>query len=241
LAVLSAFTASNKACSQVAASPEGGGGGAAATVTVTCWVTVPAALVADRVKIVVEAGLTGALPEAGREPIPGDMLTDATPVTFQLRLEFPLGLMLGGVAMKERIAGNEGGGAATTVTITCWVTVPAVLVADRVKVVVEAGLTIALPEAGREPIPGDMLTDVAPVTFQLRLEFPPGLMLEGLAVRERITGKVVGGKVVGGRVVGGRVVGGRVVGGRVVGGKVAGGEVAGGEVAGGEVTSIVND
>jgi len=114
-----------------------------------------------------------------------------------------------------------GGGAAATVTVTCWVTVPVVLVADRVKMVVEAGLAGVLPEAGREPIPGDMLTDVTPVTFQLRLEFPPGMMLEGLAVKERITGKVVGGKVVGGRVVGGRVVGG--------------------EVVGSEVTSIVTD
>gem|GEM_PF-2854296 len=220
MAVLNAFTASNKACSQVAASPLGGGG-AAATVTVTCWVTVPVVLVADRVKMVVEAGLAGVLPEAGREPIPGDMLTDVTPVTFQLRLEFPPGMMLEGLAVKERITGNEDGGAAATVTVTCWVTVPVVLVADRVKMVVEAGLAGVLPEAGREPIPGDMLTDVTLVTFQLRLEFPPGMMLEGLAVKERITGKVVGGKVVGGRVVGGRVVGG--------------------EVVGSEVTSIVTD
>jgi len=134
-----------------------------------------------------------------------------------------------------------GGGAATTVTVTGWVTVPAALVADRVKMVVEAGLAGALPEAGREPIPGDMLTDVTPVTFQVRLEFPPGLMLEGLAVKEKMTGKVVGGRVVGGKVVGGKVVGGKVVGGRVVGGRVVGGKVVGGKVVGGEVTSIVTD
>jgi hypothetical protein len=44
LAVLNAFTASNRACSQVATSPEGGG--APLTVTVTGRVTGPAALAA---------------------------------------------------------------------------------------------------------------------------------------------------------------------------------------------------
>ena len=34
---------------------------------------------------------------------------------------------------------------------------------------------------------------VAPVTFQVRLEFPPSLMLVGLAVKELMTGGVAGG------------------------------------------------
>ena len=68
--------------------------------------------------MVVEAGLAVALPEAGTAPPPGDMETDVAPVTFQLMVEFPPALMLEGLAVKERITGNEGGGAAATVTVT---------------------------------------------------------------------------------------------------------------------------
>jgi hypothetical protein len=59
------------------------------------------------------------------------MVTKVTPVTFQLSKEFPPGLMLAGMAVKETTTG-EAGGAAPTVTITCLVTVSAVLVAVRV-------------------------------------------------------------------------------------------------------------
>ncbi len=58
---------------------------------------------------------------------------------------------------------------------------------------VAAGLAVALPEGGREPPPGDMETDVTPVAFQLSMELPPELMLEGLAVKEVITGNEAGG------------------------------------------------
>jgi hypothetical protein len=103
-------------------------------------------------------------------------------------------------------------------------------------VVVEAGLATVLPEAGRVPPAGDMLTDVTPVTFQFRMEFPPGLMLAGLAVKERITGDEAGGGEGGGDEVGGGEVGGGEVGGSEVGGsEVGGGEVGGGEVGGDEV------
>jgi hypothetical protein len=62
------------------------------------------------------------------------MVTDVTPVTFQFRVELPPALMLEGLAVKERITGKEagGGGAAATVTVTDWVTLPAALVALKV-------------------------------------------------------------------------------------------------------------
>jgi hypothetical protein len=62
------------------------------------------------------------------------MVTDVTPVTFQLRVELPPALMLGGLVVKELITGKEGvgGGAAATVTVTGWVTLPAALVALKV-------------------------------------------------------------------------------------------------------------
>jgi hypothetical protein len=103
--------------------------------------------------------------------------------------------------------------------------------------VVAAGLTIALPEAGREPPPGDMDIDVAPETLQPRFELPPELMLAGLAVKELITGEVAGGEVGGGEVGGSEVAGGEVDGGEVGGSEVAGGEVG----ADGVVTAIVTD
>jgi hypothetical protein len=64
-----------------------------------------------------------------------------------------------------------------------------------------------------------MVTDATPETFQLRVELPPRLMLEGLAVKERITGNEVGG-------------------GEVGGGEVGGGEVGGGEVGGDGVVTV---
>jgi len=105
-------------------------------------------------------------------------------------------------------------------------------------VVVEAGLFGVFPEAGKEPPPGDMETDVTPVTFQLSVEFPPALMLEGLAVKERMTGNEVGGGEVGGSEVGGSEVGGSEVGGSEVGGSEVGGSEVGGD---GVVTAIVTD
>ena len=100
--------------------------------TVTCLVTVPAALFAVRVYVVVAAGLVVAVPEGGREPLPGAMVTDETPVTFQFSVELPPALMLVGLAVKVLITGNDGGGAAATATVTDSVTLPAALVALRV-------------------------------------------------------------------------------------------------------------
>jgi hypothetical protein len=60
-------------------------------------------------------------------------------------------------------------------------------------VVVEAGEQEVLPEAATAPIPGAMETDVAPLVFQLSVELPPELMLDGLAVKLFITGGAGGG------------------------------------------------
>ncbi len=66
------------------------------------------------------------------------MVTDETPVAFQLSRELPPALMLVGLAVNETTGKEEGGGvggggaAAATMTVTCLVTVPAALVAIRV-------------------------------------------------------------------------------------------------------------
>ena len=56
----------------------------------------------------VETGLTVAFPEGGRAPLPGAMVTDETPVAFQLSRELPPALMLVGLAVNET-TGKEGG------------------------------------------------------------------------------------------------------------------------------------
>jgi hypothetical protein len=103
--------------------------------------------------------------------------------------------------------------------------------------VVAAGLTVAVPEGGRDPTPGAMVTEVTLLTFQLRVEFPPGLMLGGLAVKESMTGSEAGGGEGGGEG-GGDEVGGDQVGGDEVGGDEVGGDEVGGD---GVVTAIVTD
>ena len=69
--------------------------------------------------MVVEAGLAVALPEAGTDAAPGVIDTEAAPETFQSKVKLSPALILEGLAVKERIMGKEGGGAAATVTVTC--------------------------------------------------------------------------------------------------------------------------
>ena len=80
----------------------------------------------------VEAGLAVAFPEGGRDPPPGAMVTDETPVTFQFSVELPPALMLVGLATKKLITGSDGEGAAITITVTDLVTVPPGPVAVKV-------------------------------------------------------------------------------------------------------------
>ena len=54
--------------------------------------------------------------------------------------------------------------------------------------VVVDGVLVALPEAGTESVPGNIETDVAPVTSQSMVELSPSLILDGLAVNDSITG-----------------------------------------------------
>jgi hypothetical protein len=60
---------------------------------------------------------------------------------------------------------------------------PAGLFAVSMYVVVDPGETVWLPEAGTAPIPGSILTESAPVTFQVRLEVCPGLIKAGAALK----------------------------------------------------------
>jgi hypothetical protein len=97
-------------------------------------VVLPAALLAVRVKVVVTAGKTTALPEEPTAPTPLSIVTDVAFDTFQLKVAEPPRLILDGLAVKELITGRVAGGGVAAVTITCVVavTLPAVLEAVRV-------------------------------------------------------------------------------------------------------------
>jgi hypothetical protein len=78
--------------------------------------------------------------------------------------------------------------------MTCAIAVllPAALLAVSVKVVVAPGKTMLLPEEPTAPTPLSIVTDVAFDTFQLKMLEPPRLILDGLAMKELITGKPPG-------------------------------------------------
>jgi hypothetical protein len=62
-------------------------------------------------------------------------------------------------------------------------------------VVVAAGKTIVFPEEAKVPNPGSIVTDVAFDTLQLKVVEPPRLIVDGLAMKELITGKPAGAGV----------------------------------------------
>jgi hypothetical protein len=68
----------------------------------------------------------------------------------------------------------------------------AALLAVSVKVVVAPGKTIVLPEEPTVPTPWSIVTDVAFDTLQLKVVELPRLILDGLAMKELITGKLPG-------------------------------------------------
>jgi hypothetical protein len=72
------------------------------------------------------------------------------------------------------------------------VSLPAALLAVSVKIVVTAGKTMLLPEEPTAPTPLSMVTDVAFDTLQPKVVEPPRLILDGLAMKELITGKPAG-------------------------------------------------
>jgi hypothetical protein len=76
-----------------------------------------------------------------------------------------------------------GGGGAVTFTVTEEFTEPVELVAVSIYVVVFAGVTVLLPESATDPIPLFILTDVAFVVVQLKVEDEPEVMLVGEAER----------------------------------------------------------
>lgn len=117
-------------------------------------------------------------------PTPG-MVIELAPVTCQHSLVLVPGEMNGGLATKVTTCGIP---IPATVTVTGAVTdLPSALLAVRVYVVVADGDTVVLPFKVTGPTPL-MLTVVAPLVVQLKVDWPPCAMVSGLASNLRICG-----------------------------------------------------
>jgi hypothetical protein len=166
---------------------------------VLAWL-LPLEFVAVRMYCVEIPGATAVDPLAATWPIPGWMFMEVALATLQLKVEDAPAVMLPGDALNELIAGIpvvEGavdGAVLVPVpvpwTVTCVeaVVLPVALVAVRIYVVVAAGATALIPLTATFPIPLSRLTLFAPVTVQLSVVLPPGLMLAEPALNEVITG-----------------------------------------------------
>jgi hypothetical protein len=80
------------------------------------------------------------------------------------------------------------GTADTVIIVDDLITVPAELVALMVYTVDFAGDTTLVPAVSTWPMPWSILTDVAPVTFHIRVDVPPELIVDGLLLNSIITG-----------------------------------------------------
>jgi hypothetical protein len=98
------------------------------------------------------------------------------------------------IGVADLSVGAEGGEVsftAVTVTVVEDDVLPELLVAVSVYVVDWAGDTEVDAAPETLPIPGAMVTEVAPVTFQERVAACPAAILEGDAVNEAIAGAEV--------------------------------------------------
>jgi hypothetical protein len=85
---------------------------------------------------------------------------------------------------------GKGSGAELTVVTADLVMVPAELVALIVNTVDVVGDTTLVPATLTCPIPWSILTDVAPVTAQNKIDVSPASIVDGLLLNSMITGGV---------------------------------------------------
>jgi hypothetical protein len=137
----------------------GGGGGTGVTVTVVWAVTLPAP-VAVSVYVVFVDGETALLPLSATAPTDGAILTELAFEVDHDNVDCWPAAMLDGLAVNDEITGG-GGGTGGMVTVIWDVTLPVLLVAVSVYVVVAAGETAASPLVATAPTDGDIDADVA--------------------------------------------------------------------------------
>lgn len=119
-------------------------------------------------------------PVAATAPIPWSIFTEVALDTDQFKLDDAPDEMVSGLALNALItgepvpAGVEGVLGPETITCVVAVELPAGPEAVRTYVVLDAGAIALVPLSATFPIPLSIVTVVAPVTLQLRVELPPG-------------------------------------------------------------------
>jgi hypothetical protein len=86
------------------------------------------------------------------------------------------------------VCGGTITGAGTITIADDLVTVPDELLALIVYTVVVAGDTTLVPAILTWPMPWSILTELAPLTFHIRVDTPPELIVDGLLLKDPITG-----------------------------------------------------
>jgi hypothetical protein len=127
-------------------------------------------------------------------PMPRSSATDVAPDTCQLRTLVSPGCILGGLNAKYTMTGGPDGAAVETLTTVVAVVLPSALVAVSIYAVVAVGETVAFAVAATLPSPWLRDTNVASCTIQLNTADWPGDMVDGLALKELITGALADGE-----------------------------------------------
>ncbi|MGA9048666.1 MAG: hypothetical protein WB588_06690 [Dehalococcoidia bacterium] len=78
----------------------------------------------------------------------------------------------------------------TKIIADVLITVPAEFIAFMVYTVDLFGDTNLVPAGSTWPIPWSILTDLAPVTFHIKVDVPPALTVDGLLLNSIITGGI---------------------------------------------------
>jgi len=145
---------------------------------------------------VVYEGDTLTLPDAPVTPTrfftPLSIAMEVAPLVTQLSVAVPPDVMLDGETYRAAIGREPVGGGVyepPTDTVVLALLLPAEFVAVRLKVMLPVPVVfiVWLPDGFTWPKPA-MLTDEALIVFQLNVVEPPGAILAGLAVNERMVG-----------------------------------------------------
>ena len=136
--------------------------------------------------------MTEVVPLVPTLPMPLILVPVALDVV-QLNTEEAPGLILDGEAENDMITGDPaeaGGITPVPVTVSSAVDLvePALLLAVRIYVVVDAGATLSAPVEAASGMPGSILIDEAFCTSQERMDASPGPIVEGLTLNFTTTG-----------------------------------------------------
>ncbi len=164
------------------------------TVKVVVMIACTVPFEAVNVYVVVLAGEICRLPVDATAPIPGSILTEVAPFTDHCMTADCPAVIAGGFILNRVMTGavgvgvGVGVGCGTTVRIAIDVMLPILFVAVIIYVVVLVAVTVWLPARATLPIPGSILAEFAPITFQLRVAEPPGEIVDGVTLKFDMTG-----------------------------------------------------